>query len=155
MRRIQVRALMGVLAILTASACGGGSASSSAEPFRTPASQSQEPTLVVERFLRAANANDLETMTQLFGTARQTIVEREGVNRAQRRMYVLASILRHRDYSIQGQETVPGRIMDAIELKVRIETEDRTAVVPFLVVRRNDGGFIIEQIGIESLTSGG
>ena len=155
MRRTVVGALVGILVVLTASACGGGSASSGSQMSRTPAAQSQEPALLVERFLRAANANDLETMTRLFGTARQTIVEREGQMRAERRMYVLASILRHRDYTIQGKETVPGRIMDAIELQVRIETEDQTATVPFLVVRSNDGGWIIEQIGIEPLTSGG
>lgn len=155
MRRIVVGALAGILVVLTASACGGGSASSGSQTFRTPAAQSQEPALLVERFLWAANANDLETMTRLFGTAKQTIVEREGRMRAERRMYVLASILRHQDYSIQGKQTVPGRIMDAIELQVRIETEDQTATVPFLVVRSNDGGWIIEQIGIEPLTSGG
>ena len=155
MRRVHVRALVGILVVLTASACGGGSAGSGSQEFRTPAAQSQEPALLVERFLRAANANDLETMTRLFGTPRQTIVEREGRMRAERRMYVLASILRHRDYSIVGKQTVPGRMLDAIELQVRIETEDETATVPFLVVRSNDGGWIIEQIGIEPLTSGG
>lgn len=157
MRRVQVRALVGILVVLMAPACGGGSAGSGSgsQEFRTPAAQSQEPALLVERFLRAANGNDLETMTRLFGTPEQTIVEREGQMRAERRMYVLASILRHRDYAVVGKQTVPGRMLDAIELQVRIETEDETATVPFLVVRSNDGGWIIEQIGIEPLTSGG
>ena len=154
MGKKQTRSLAGLMALVIAAACGGGSAGNGGEPvYRTPAAQSPGPALVVERFLQAANANDLETMTQLFGTAEQTIVEREGQVRAERRMYVLASVLRHQDWSIQGQETVPGRMLDATDLQVRIQTEDRTAVVPFLVVRRDEGGWIIERIGIEPLTS--
>ena len=146
--RTTERRWLAVLLLVTAAACGG-----TAE-VQTPASQSPGPALVVERFLRAANANDLETMTGLFGTREQTIREREGTTRSQQRMYVLASVLRHEDWSVVGQEKVPGRLEEATELLVRIETPERTATVPFLVVRKKGGGWIIERIGIEPLTSG-
>lgn len=119
----------------------------------TPASDSPGPALVVERFLQASNANDLETMGQLFGTSDRTIVELDGQTQAEERMYILASLLRHDDWAIQGQRAVPGRMLDATELLVRIERGARTAVVPFLVVRRSRGGWIIERIDVEPLTS--
>lgn len=121
----------------------------------TPAAESPGPALVVERFLTAANANDLETMTELFGTAGKTIVELEGRTRAEERMYVLASLLRHQDWAIRGQRTVPGRMMDATVLLVEIQKQQRSPVVPFVVVRRDSGGWIIERIEVEQLTTVG
>jgi hypothetical protein len=119
----------------------------------TRAMDSPGPSLVVERFLQAANTNDLYTMTQLFGTARQTIDQIESQERAHRRMQVLASVLRHDDYTVQGQRAVPGRLNDATELLVALTTTERTVVVPHLVVRRRDGSWIIERIDIEAITS--
>lgn len=119
----------------------------------TPAMDSAGPTLVVERFLQAANTNDLYTMTQLFGTSRRTIDQLESRERAERRMQVLASLLRHDDYTVQGQRAVPGRLNDATELLIELKTSERTVVVPHLVVRRRGGGWIIERIDIETLTA--
>ncbi|MDX1673449.1 MAG: hypothetical protein R3314_01510 [Longimicrobiales bacterium] len=149
------RSLTGALMVVVLAGCGGSSGSAGSGQARTPAAESPGPALVVERFLRAANANDLQTMTQLFGTANRTIVQLDGKTRAEERMYVLASILRHRDWSIVGQQTVPGRMLDATELLVRIQKQEREAVVPFLVVRRDEGGWIIERVDIEPLTTTG
>lgn len=132
---------------LLVAACGGRDV--------VPAMESPGPALVVERFLQAANVNDLYTMTQLFGTARRTIDQIETRERAERRMQVLASLLRHEDYSVRGQRAVPGRLQDATELLIEIRTEERTVVVPHLVVRRTGGGWIIERIDIEPLTTRG
>lgn len=118
-----------------------------------PAMESPGPALVVERFLQAANTNDLYTMTQLFGTARRTIDQIESRERAERRMQVLASLLKHDDYTVRGQRAVPGRLNDATELLVELTTPERTVVVPHLVVRRRDGGWIIERIDIEAITA--
>ena len=135
-----------VVLAMSMAACGGRSGP------QVPASASTGPTLTVERFLRAANANDLKVMTQLFGTADRTIVQMEGQTRAEQRMYVLASLLRHDDYSITGQRTVPGRIADATDLLVRITREGESVTVPFLVVRTRGDGWIIERIEVEPLT---
>ena len=136
--------------LVLAAACSSRGGSSP-----TPASQSPGPALVVERFLAAANANELETMTQLFGTSDRTIVELEGRTRAEERMYVLASLLRHNDWTIRGQRTVPGRITDATELVVELQKPERAVTVPILVVRRERGGWIIERIDVEELTRSG
>jgi hypothetical protein len=118
-----------------------------------PAMDSPGPTLVIERFLQAANTNDLHTMTQLFGTSTQTIDQRVSVERAQRQMQVLASLLRHDDYTIRGQRAVPGRLDDATEMLIELKKGERSVVVPHLVVRRRSGGWIIERIDVEALTA--
>ena len=130
-------------------ACGGGSESQSPTPMGGPA-----PQLVVERFLQAANTNDLVTMTQLFGTPDKGIVELDGESMAQRRMYVLASLLRHDDFVIQAQRVVPGRMEGATEVLVLLTQGDRQVIVPHLVVKRSGGGWVIERIDVERLTSG-
>jgi hypothetical protein len=139
-----MRKLAVLMPLLMLAACGGRDA--------TPAMESPGPALVVERFLQAANVNDLYTMTQLFGTSRRTIDQIETRERAERRMQVLASLLRHDDYAVQGQRAVPGRLNDATELLIELRTGDRTVVVPHLVVRRAGGGWIIERIDIEPIT---
>ncbi len=142
------RRLMWVALVAMAAACGGGARAE-------PALDSPGPALVVERFLQAANANDLETMTQLFGSSTRTIDQLDGRTKAQRRMHVLATLLRHDDYRILSQSAVPGRLREATELQVQLRQGDRDVVVPHLVVRRKSGGWIIERIEIERLTQGG
>jgi hypothetical protein len=136
-----------LLVVLAAVACAGS------QGVRTPASESPGPALLVERFLRAANANDLDTMTQLFGSRDRTIVQLEGRTQGEQRMYVLASLLRHDDWALQGQRTVPGELLDATDLLVELRQGPRSTVVPFKVVRRKDGGWIIERIDVTPLTS--
>lgn len=135
--------VLSLLVVLVA-ACGGR------DPV--PAMESPGPALVLERFLHAANMNDLYTMTQLFGTAGKTIDKIESRERAERRMQVLASLLRHEDYTVRGQRAVPGRLHDATELIVEMRLQDRTVTVPHLIVRRSGGGWIIERIDIEPIT---
>lgn len=139
--------LVSVVLLVLLAACGARDT--------MPAMESPGPALVVERFLQAANQNDLRTMTQLFGDSRRSFDQMHSAERAERQMQVLASLLRHEDYSIQGQRIVPGRINDATELLVEIKTAERTVVVPHLVVRRRGGGWIIEQIEVERLTTRG
>lgn len=139
------RNLVVLLSVAALVACGARDAGT--------AMDSPGPALTLERFLQAVNTNDLHTMTQLFGTSRRTIDQIESRERAERRMQVLASILRHDDYAVRGQRAVPGRINDATELLVEMKTADHTVVVPYLVVRRRDGGWIIERIDIEAITA--
>src|SRR3990172_649691 len=67
------------------------------------------PAMVVERFLRAANTNDLDTMGRLFGTRAGPVAERDSRKELDDRMFVLASVLRHTDYQILNEQIVPGR----------------------------------------------
>lgn len=138
-----------VLAVLWTAACGGSPRSTAGAGTASPA-----PTLVVEAFLQAANTNDLDTMMQLFGTRKRTIDELDGRSKAERRMHVLASLLRHDDYAIESQRPLPGRSRVAAEVRVRLERGEKSVVVPWVVVRRDSGGWIIEKIDIEPLTQG-
>ncbi|HEX7049772.1 MAG TPA: hypothetical protein VF188_06120 [Longimicrobiales bacterium] len=113
------------------------------------------PALVVERFLRAANANDLETMARLFGTTEGSVLERDPRADVERRMFALASILRHDDYALRGTGIVPGRLDQAVQVVVELKIDQREIPVPFTVVRTEDEGWLVEKIEIERITSGG
>ena len=149
MNRINVWAGLALIAVLVA--CGSGRPAGGA----IPAGQAPGPALTVERFLQAANANDLITMMGLFGTAENTIAELDGRTMAERRMFVLASLLRHDDFVIRSQESMPGRLFDAAIVQVRLQQGEATVQVPFTVVRRDSGGWIVEQIDVEPLTAPG
>ena len=139
------------LMLAALAACGS---STREQPYQGPAGASPAPALVVERFLQAANTNDLQTMTRLFGTSDRTILELDGRQQAEQRMYLLASLLRHQDFSIQGQRSVPGRMNEAAEVMVELTQNNQKVMVPYLVVRREGGGWIIENIDVEALTGG-
>jgi hypothetical protein len=112
------------------------------------------PTLVIEQFLRAVNANDLDTMGRLFGTREGPIDERDTRQQVDDRMFALASVLRHRDYSFEGEQLVPGRRDVATQLLVRMVLDDeQTAVVPFTMVYSVDRQWLVEQIGLERITN--
>ncbi len=112
------------------------------------------PTLVIEQFLRAVNANDLDTMGRLFGTIEGPIDERDSREQVDNRMFALASVLRHVDYRVDGEQLVPGRRDVATQLLVRMFFEDgREAVVPFTMVYSGGRQWLIEQIGIEAITN--
>lgn len=148
---VQMNRLTATVLLAFAAGCGGGGGGGGGTG--QPAALAPGPALTVERFLQAANVNDLETMTELFGTRDRTIVELDGRSKAEQRMYVLASVLRHDDFAFRGQRAVPGRMNDATELLVELTRADRTAVVPHLVVRRSDGGWIIENIDVTPITN--
>jgi hypothetical protein len=57
-----------VLGSTVVGACAGSSAGTDSK---------LAPAMVVERFLRAANSNDLDTMARLFGTRAGPIAQRE------------------------------------------------------------------------------
>jgi hypothetical protein len=117
-----------------------------------PPNSSVGPSLVVEQFLRAANSNDLATMSRLFGTREGPVVRRDPHQQNEERMFALASVLRHQDFVVEGQQVVPGRSDEAIQLIVRMQTSQRTVSVPFTMVVTRDGSWLVEQIGIERLT---
>lgn len=114
--------------------------------------QAVAPTLIVEQFLRAVNAGDLDTMARLFGTREGSITERDSREQVDNRMFAIASVLRHDDYRIEGEQIVPGRRDEATQLLVRLTFPDRDVVVPFTMVITDDRTWMIEQIAIERVT---
>jgi hypothetical protein len=113
------------------------------------------PTLVVERFLRAVNGNDIQTMAHLFGTRDGSIVGREKADEVQQRMFILASLLHHDNYRIEGNQIVPGHLNDAIQLNVRMWMGERQVVLPFMLVRTKKSAWLVEKIGVDRLSEGG
>ncbi|MEX0907808.1 MAG: hypothetical protein WD054_05715 [Gemmatimonadota bacterium] len=142
---LDARLLIASLALL--SAC--------ASPPRPPLTQQAgvAPTMTIERFLRAVNENDLDTMSGLFGTRDGAIDQSWPREESDARMFLLASILRHSDYSILSEQIVPGRREEATQFLVSISTSEQQVTVPFTLVRTGEHQhWLIEQIGIESVT---
>lgn len=111
--------------------------------------------LAVERFLRAANANDLRTMASLFGTVDGPITRIDSEEDVERRMFALASILKHQDFQLRGERIVPGRLGGAVELLVAMTTmASQTVVVPFTVVKARGDQWLVEQIDVQPLIGG-
>lgn len=132
-------------------------------------------TLSVERFLNAANTRDLDAMMRLFGTADGPIGDTGGSfgcafkrmgswvglgdrcesrQAVELRMDAIARIIRHQDYRIGGEERVAGRHNPTTAISVDLDLGPRAVQdVPFVVVRANGGNWLIEQIGLERLTS--
>jgi hypothetical protein len=112
------------------------------------------PPLVVEQFMRALNSEpkDLVTMGRLFGTKEGPIAERDARTQVEQRMFAIGQVLQHDDYEITREAQVPGRTTEATQLIVRVKKGERSANVPFTLVRYKEG-WLIEQIGIDVITN--
>lgn len=133
-----VTAAMMLLLLLPGCGSGGG-------PATAAAPLGPGPQLTVERFLQSVNRNDWDTMGELFGTPAQTLAQRDGPARGERHMQILASLLRHDDYAILERRSVAGR-PEAANIIVEVVRGNERVTVPFLVVPRESGGWIIERI---------
>ncbi|HUF52100.1 MAG TPA: hypothetical protein VMN60_14845 [Longimicrobiales bacterium] len=112
-------------------------------------------TLTIERFLTAANQNDLDTMISLFGTRDGSVQGKWSKQEADSRMFLLASVLRHTDYSIGPEQIVPGRRDEATQFVVRLVTAQTTVQVPFQLVWSRRGQWLIENIPVDRITRPG
>lgn len=121
---------------------------------RTPVDPSFAPAMTVERFLRATNQNDLDTMASLFGTRDGPITRTWSQQEIDDRMLLFASVLRHTDYNIASEQLVSGRRDEATQLNVQMVIRTDTVVVPFTLVRTAQQNWLIEQIGIDQVTRG-
>jgi hypothetical protein len=136
--------LLGVL--LVASACARSIAPGDAQP-------AIGATMTLERFLRAANQNDLDTMGALFGTTEGSVTRTWSRREVDDRMFLLASLLRHSDYTIVGEQIVPGRRDEATQLNVRLVVAHGPVQVPFTLVRSRNQ-WLVEKVDIEPITRG-
>jgi hypothetical protein len=112
------------------------------------------PAMTIERFLRATNQNDLDTMASLFGTRDGSVTRSWSQKEIDERMLIFASVLRHTDYTITGEEVVAGRRGEATQLNVRMVIQGETVQVPFTMVLTTAQNWLIENIGIERVTRG-
>ena len=111
------------------------------------------PMLSVERFLQAANTRDFRAMQGLFGTYDGPI---QGDRlELELRMAAIADVLRHDDYAIASEQLEPGREYPTTRVLVTLTQGGRQiAGVPFLVVRTESGGWLVQQVDLEYLMRG-
>ena len=147
MRSSAVRNAGLMLALVLFAACAG------AAP-RAGASSPVGAALTIERFLAATNQNDLDTMASLFGTRDGSVTRTWSQKEIDERMLIFASVLRHTDYTIAGEQVVAGRREEATQLNVNMVIQGDTVQVPFLLVRTANQNWLIENIGIERVTRG-
>ena len=160
--------LLGVVA-----ACGGGP-ESRAIPAVPNDGRPAEPGEVVARFLDAANRRDLDAMARLFGTADGPIGAPRGAfgcglrrlgswlglgepcvsaQEVELRMDVIARILAHESRGAGSAAPVPGRRLPAAGVEVEMMVGNgRVVRVPFVLIRTEDHGWLVERVGLERLT---
>ena len=132
--------------------------------------------LTVERFLQAANGQDLDGMARAFGTPDGPIIDTGSTfgcafkkigswfgmsdvclsyQEVELRMYAIAQILRHEDYRIVSESDVPGRVDRTTRIGVDlVRAEGQVAAdVGFLVIRAGgDGLWLIQEIELDKIT---
>lgn len=140
------------LTLMGSVACTTQQVSSSSSSSGMTAAPGLGPVLTIERFLQAANTEDLATMASLFGTHDGPIGgRREDV---ELRMSAIASIVQHDDYEIGEQSREPGRTYPTQRVNVTlVQGSRRSEDVPFLVVETGNGAWLIEEIALEQITS--
>lgn len=145
--RAMTRVAVGMLALASA-ACV-----TRVEPASAPGVAGVGPALVVEQFLAAANANDLDTMARLFGTDDGPIEQREPMDTRDQWMFAVASVLRHDDYQLAGNTIVPGRRDRATQVNVRMRFGERQIMVPFIVLNTEKWGWMVENVDLRRITN--
>jgi hypothetical protein len=124
-----------------------------------PSGSAVAPGLVLERFLRAANAaaaNDsmgIVAMGRLLGNKQGPVSEQWPRQEVQQRMFLTASILRHDDYKILGEQIVPGRLHEARQINVEMVMGQRRVTVPFTLVRTSADNWLVESVALENVTA--
>jgi hypothetical protein len=141
--------VLGLLVVLPA--CGSKPVpASSAGQAAQPA---YAPVMTIERFMRAVNQRDLNTMARLFGTREGPVTQTWSAKEVDERMKVLAEVLRHNDYAIGREDVVSGRRGEATQITVNITRGQRVVGVPFVLVRSaRESDWLIENIALDKLT---
>jgi hypothetical protein len=161
MRMILRVAAIAAVGTLSSTACvtkvespsqGPERASHPSGPRMEGAAPALATSLTIEQFLRAVNGKDLDTMARLFGTRDGSIALRDPRQQVEDRMFALAAIMQHQDYSIDGGQIVPGRRDEATQVFVQMSVDGKNIRVPFTLVWSRDS-WMIEQIGIEAITN--
>lgn len=111
------------------------------------------PQAVVERFMQLVSRKDYVQMGWVFGTSEGPLVRRDSPSDVERRMYALATVLQHSQFTVRSQTPVPGRTGSAVEMPVRLVQRGQEYVVPFTAVRGPDGRWFVERIDIEKITA--
>jgi hypothetical protein len=115
-------------------------------------------------------------MARLFGTEDGPIIETGGtfgcafkkmgswiglgdrcrtLQEVELQMDAVATILRHQDYTIASESSVPGRRNPTTRVLVDMVVGGRSITdVPFVVVRTGENRWLVEEIGLQRVTGG-
>lgn len=163
-----------LLAAVAVAGCGGPTPNNG---LRSPSAPDSTPghVRVVAEFLEAAGRRDHGAMAARFGTGGGPIGETGGAfgcafrrvgswiglgdrclrrAEAELRMDVIARVLVHESYRVEGEEGVVGRGRAAVRVRVEVVTGGRVVVVPFVVIRADDGRWLVEEVGLGGLVFG-
>ncbi len=141
------------LALAASMATGCASKRVVERPVGPPANAEVAAPLVVDQFLRAANSNDLDTMARLFGNRNGPVANDENRQELDRRLFAIASVLRHDSYTIKGSQIVPGRRNEATQINVLMKFGTQEIEVPWVLVYSKTGNWLVESIDLEKITS--
>lgn len=132
------------------------------------------PARIVEAFMDAAARRDHAVMAGLFGTGAGPVAEQGsafacGLRRLgswiglgarclaaaeiELRMDLMARVLAHASYRMGAAVEVVGRGRPASRIEVAVDVGDgRVVAVPFVVIRADDGRWLVTEVGLERLT---
>jgi hypothetical protein len=111
------------------------------------------PVLSVERFLQAVNAEDIESMGRLFGTAKGPATGDR--LQLQTELALISRILRHQDYRVVSDRRAFGREAQTHRIGVNLTIDGEVIPdVAFLVVQADGGRWFVECVDLEKVTSG-
>jgi hypothetical protein len=126
-----------VLAVLALAACGR----SSTVPL--PAS----PEAAVRGFLDAVNANSLPRMSELWGSARGPARGYMKRDELDQRLTIIRSYLRYEKFEILESQGMPSGSGNERTVRVRLQRNGCTPVVPFTVAPYQ-GGWLVSNIDL-------
>lgn len=165
-----IRRAGGVLACCAAGLLATGCAPRSPLP---PSAEDPGPLRAAERFLDAANRQDLDALAHAFGTHRGAIADAGGglgcglrrvaswLGAADRcptrqevevRMHAIAAVLRHDGYEVTSAEQVPGRDRPVTRISVAVRRGERIHRDVGLLVIRTSSGWLVESVELEKIT---
>lgn len=149
-----------------------GCASSGPASARGPADAMTQSAV---RFLEASNTGDFQAMAHIFGSTAGSLADQTGPSarcafrsmgalirvsescpswaEIELRMHAVALVLRHDHYRIRDPRVVPGRQAPTVQFLVDLDRDGRwIRGVPFQVVQRPNGLWMVESIGLERVT---
>jgi hypothetical protein len=137
--------ILAFAALAALSACHSG-----ARPAVTPAPAA--PEAAVHAFLTAVDSNAIDRMAALWGTDRgpSTVVIRNATEREQR-LVIMQQLLQHESYRFVAAPAAPNPRPGRHMLYVELRRGESRATVPFTLVAQRDGGWLVENIGLEAV----
>jgi hypothetical protein len=133
------------VALASLSACHVG-----ARPAVEPAPAA--PEAAVQAFLAAVDSNVIDRMAALWGTDRgpSTVVVRNATEREQR-LVIMREVLQHDSYRFVPAPSAPNPRPGRHMLYVELRRGDSRATVPFTLVAQRDGGWLVENVGLDAV----